>query len=60
MDKNSKNRNFQKSGKSIFHLDLKPNELENSDFEFGFRIENDIRSKFQIFAKEKSISKVRS
>ena len=32
-----------------FHLDLKPTEFGNSDFEFGFRIENGIRSKFGIF-----------
>ena len=50
--KNSKNQNFQKSEKTIFHLDLKPSELENSDFEFGFRIENDTRSKFRIFHKK--------
>ena len=48
MDKNSKKNPENQN----FHLDLKPNELENSDFEFGFRIENDTRSKFGIFHKK--------
>ena len=53
MNKNSKYRLISKNPENQnFHLDLKPDELENSDFEFGFRIENGTRSKFRIFDKK--------